>query len=62
MPVIIQFIVLVGALAPTGAVKVAVKVRVEPFAPLPTPARLNAGVAGAITNGCVEVVELTGPL
>ena len=48
LPLTIQPIVAVGALAPVGAVRVAVKVRVELSVPPPVPIKLNVGVTFAM--------------
>ena len=52
LPATFQFIKAVGALAPTGAVKVAVKVRVEPSVAPPVPAKVSVGVTFAIVKLC----------
>ena len=44
LPLTFQFINPLGALAPVGAVNVAVKVRVEPSDPPPVPTKVNVGV------------------
>ena len=50
LPEMFQFIVAAGTLAPLGAVKVAVKVRVELSTPPPVPVKLNVGVTGVIVK------------
>jgi hypothetical protein len=51
LPLIFQFIVALGALAPDGAVKVAVKVRVEFSTPPPMPTTLKVGVTLVMVIG-----------
>ena len=56
LPLTLHPIVALGALAPSGAVKVAVKVRVEPRVPPPAPIKLNVGVALAMVIAPVDAL------